>query len=310
MADKITVLVTGASGMLGRQVLTEAEQRANTRVIGTALTRATGKLKKLDLSDEAAVAEFLEREKPQAIIHCAAERRPEAAERNQAAVEQLNSAVPGTLARHAHRLGAFFVYISTDYVFDGTSPPYGVNDRPNPLNFYGRTKLAGEKAVMEANPLAAILRVPLLYGAVEYLGEGAVDVLLAAVKDRSKQTKMDAIQARFPTCVDDVARVLLDMTEISVGATGEAVSGVFHFSSTEQMTKYEMSLVFADILGIQDTSYLVKVTEKPKVADVARPDNTQLSNEAMEEIGINTACVPFKKWWSGYLATHKEFGSV
>ncbi|KAI8318903.1 methionine adenosyltransferase II, beta-like protein [Martensiomyces pterosporus] len=299
--DRAKVVVTGASGLLGRQVAKEVEKRGYA-VIGTAYSRASSKLQKLDLSDSTAVREFLEREKPQAIIHCAAEKRPDVAEQNQEAVEKLNAQVPGQLAQIAKSLGAFFVYISTDYVFDGTKPPYNVDDAPNPLNFYGRTKLAGEQAVLEANEGAAVLRVPVLYGEAEDPKESAVNVLLASVKSREKRTLMDDYQVRFPTNTEDVARVLADMTEVSVGSVGEGVSGIFHFSSKEQMTKYGMCKVFARILGLDDISQLEAVTDKPKEAVASRPDNTQLSTEALEEIGISVSCVPFEEWWTRYLS--------
>ncbi|ORX72425.1 NAD(P)-binding protein [Linderina pennispora] len=246
-------------------------------VIGTAFSRARGELRKLDLSDTAAVAAFVGAEEPQAIIHCAAEKRPDVAEQNKEATERLNAEVPGHLAALAKQHGAFFVYISTDYVFDGTSPPYQVDDKPNPLNFYGRTKLAGERAVQEANPQAAILRVPILYGSAEDIKESAVNLLLGAVKDASKETKMDDYQKRFPTNTLDVARVLADMAEISVGAAGEG----------EEMTKYAMCQVFAEILGNASIDHLVPVRDKPTEAVASRPDNTQLSTEALEQIGIS-----------------------
>ncbi|KAJ2057562.1 hypothetical protein GGI17_005570 [Coemansia sp. S146] len=296
------VVVTGASGLLGRQVVLEAERRGHT-VVGTALSRAQPpKLVKLDLNDTSAVEKFFTAEQPQAIIHCAAEKRPDVAEKNQSATEQLNAVVPGLLARIAQDHGAFFVYVSTDYVFDGTAPPYEVGDAPNPLNFYGRTKLAGERAVQKANPEAALLRVPVLYGPTEYAAESAVNVLVDVVKSGAG-TQMDAWQARFPTCTEDVARVLVDLSEISVGAVGEGVAGIFHFSAAEKMTKYDMCRVFAHLLGLEGhLQNLVPVTEKPDSEQVAasRPDNTQLSTVALEEIGVNVTCVPFEQWWADY----------
>ncbi|KAJ2830517.1 hypothetical protein GGI24_001888, partial [Coemansia furcata] len=104
----------------------------------------------------------------------------------------------------------------------------------------------------------------------------------------------------------DVARVLVDLSEISVGAVGEGVAGIFHFSATEKMTKYDMCRVFARILGLEDhLQHLVPVTEKPAAEQVtaSRPDNTQLSTEALEEIGVNITCVPFEQWWTGYITS-------
>ncbi|KAJ1940535.1 hypothetical protein FBU59_003781 [Linderina macrospora] len=297
MAPK--VIVTGASGLLGRAVVAELEQRSFT-VVGTAFTRSTATLRKLDLSDSAAVSAFIAAEQPQAIIHCAAEKRPDVAEQNREATEQLNAYVPGHLADLAKQHDAFFVYISTDYVFDGTSPPYQTGDVPNPLNFYGRTKLAGERAVLANNPQAAILRVPILYGPAKDPKESAVNVLLDIVKG-SKQVMMDDYQKRFPTCTEDVARVLADMTELSVGAAGESVAGVLHFSAKLEMTKYAMCQVFANILGITSLDHVQPVRDKPTEAVASRPDNTQLATDALEQLGISVAYVDFTAWWTRYL---------
>ncbi|KAJ1724130.1 hypothetical protein LPJ53_001593 [Coemansia erecta] len=299
----IAVVVTGASGLLGRQVLAEAQGREGVDAIGLALTRTQNGLQKLDLTDESAVHAFFEHTRPDVIIHCAAERRPDIAASNPDLAEHLNAHVPGLLSHVAKEYGAFIIYVSTDYVFDGCNPPYGVADEPNPLNFYGRTKLAGERETLRENPNAAVLRVPLLYGQVEYPGESAVDVLLAPVRDPSKQTKMDDIQDRFPTCVDDVARVLLDMAQAGVGADNKRMRGIFHVSAKERMTKYAISLMFAQILGIDNTDHLVAVRELPKedAGGVQRPGDTQMSNQTLEEAGISPSFVPFKQWWTKYL---------
>lgn len=73
------------------------------------------------------------------------------------------------------------IYISTDYVFDGTAPPYEVDATPNPLQFYGETKLGGEKAIESVYPEAVILRVPILYGKTEFNGESAINILIDVV---------------------------------------------------------------------------------------------------------------------------------
>jgi S-adenosylmethionine synthetase len=73
------------------------------------------------------------------------------------------------------------IYISTDYVFDGTAPPYEIDDKPNPLQFYGETKLGGEEAIKSVYPEAVILRVPILYGKTEYNGESAINILIDVV---------------------------------------------------------------------------------------------------------------------------------
>lgn len=97
------------------------------------------------------------------------------------------------------------VYISTDYVFDGTCPPYQVTDKPNPLQFYGQTKLAGEEAVLSVQSDSGrrvVLRVPVLYGPVRIPSDTAINILLDVVRDQSgKQYKMDHLATRYPTNV-------------------------------------------------------------------------------------------------------------
>ncbi|KAJ1647029.1 hypothetical protein J3B02_000038 [Coemansia erecta] len=310
---KPKLVVTGASGLLGRQVVIEAKKRGTFDVIGLSFTRTRDGLRKLDLTDEQAVREFFAAEKPQAMIHCAAERRPNVARDDPEGTRKLNVQVTGALAREAKVYGTFFVYISTEYVFDGLNPPYNINDKPNPINLYGQTKLEGEQAALEANPRAAVLRVPLLYGRFEYESESAVSVLLDPARDTSKVTQVDAVQTRFPTCIDDISRVLIDMVEINSrildddkSSDSKGVQGIFHISSTQSMTKYDMCVFFAQTLGIADTSHIVAAKEPPSSSEnsVQRPKNTQLSNDSLEQIGIKPSFVSFTQWWEEYLANN------
>lgn len=95
---------------------------------------------------------------------------------------QLNVETPRNLGKICKDNGIMLIYISTDYVFDGTAPPYEVGDKPNPLNFYGQTKLDGEEAIKGVYPEAVILRVPILYGSTEYNAESAINVLIDVVQ--------------------------------------------------------------------------------------------------------------------------------
>ncbi|KAJ3111717.1 Methionine adenosyltransferase 2 subunit beta [Phlyctochytrium bullatum] len=204
----------GGERLLGRAVVKELAD-AGFQVIGTAFSRASASLEKLDLRDPKAIEEFLEKHRPAALIHCAAERRPDVAERDREGARRLNVESAKAVASAAKKVGAWHVYISTDYVFDGKNPPYETTDAANPLNFYGisciplaptkrslgETKYDGELATAVAYPDAGILRVPVLYGEVEDPSESAVNILLPIVKgkDNSKKAVMDDFQSRFPT---------------------------------------------------------------------------------------------------------------
>lgn len=175
MAGVRKVLITGASGLLGRAVKKEFERDAAWKVLGLAYSRAGGDLRKIDLSDFEAVRDVVNEFRPDVIVHAAAERRPDVVDNNIDLATKLNVDVSQNLALVAKASNSFLLYISTDYVFDGNDPPYKPEDQPNPLNTYGHLKWAGEKAVLNAYPQrSGILRLPILYGEVEHLEESAV----------------------------------------------------------------------------------------------------------------------------------------
>ena len=101
------------------------------------------------------------------------------------------------------------LYISTDYVFDGTSPPYGEDDKPCPVNAYGELKLHGETKALASGHL--VLRIPILYGQVEYLAESAVTVLFEKLKhlqsDSEMKLEVSDYEVRRPALVDDIAAI-------------------------------------------------------------------------------------------------------
>ncbi|GAA5874147.1 hypothetical protein JCM3774_006751 [Rhodotorula dairenensis] len=305
----VKTLVTGASGLLGRAVL-EVFKQAGHEVKGTAYSRASDDLVKLDLQDDEAVKSFLNQFEPQVVVHCAAERRPDAVEANPAAVQKLNVGVPNllsTLSRSAEN-PFFLVYISTDYVFDGHAPASGYEPdaATNPTNAYGVSKLEGEHAVLaglEAGGKGCVLRVPVLYGPAESNSESAINVLVDAVEKAAAGTpvKMDNWAIRNPTCVQDIARVLSDLAAKSQETP---IPAILHFSAQQMYTKYDMARVLArvhqPVLEIDEN--LVRVDEGPKPGETVRPKDCHLSNRAIEALGIDTSTVDFESWWRAYLS--------
>ncbi|KAL0077766.1 hypothetical protein F4703DRAFT_1933649 [Phycomyces blakesleeanus] len=297
------VIVTGASGLLGRAVYKQLKA-ANIDVVGTAYSRAKNGLVKLDLANESELEAFIAEQKPNAIVHCAAERRPDVAEKDQEGTRNLNIQVPKRLGSLCKTNNITLIYISTDYVFDGTSPPYEVTDKPNPLNFYGETKLGGEEAIREVNSDAIILRVPILYGDVEYNGESAINILLDSVQNQEKVVDMDNVGKRYPTNVQDIARVIKDLLVKRVDL-GEDLKGTFHFTNTECFTKYTICQLFGNLLNLP-IDHLKRQDEIPASAAVSRPKDAHLSNKRLEAIGIDTKSVPFVGWWTEYLSKSRQ----
>ena len=181
VAAQHRVLITGASGLLGPAILKEFSKENNWEVLGLAYCRSTGILKKVNLLDFEETKRVIREFRPHILIHSAAERRPDVVENDEDTSFKMNVGVTKTLASTINELNSdlkvpehFMLYISTDYVFDGRSPPYQPSDEPNPLNKYGKSKLAGEKATETCHANGGILRFPVLYGSVEYLKGSAV----------------------------------------------------------------------------------------------------------------------------------------
>jgi len=284
------VLVTGASGLLGRSIMKSFSDVEY--LIGTTFSRpATDRLVKCDLRDEEAIRKLLLETTPDVIIHCAAERRPDVAEKDHNATHLLNVGVTETLATLVNELhlSAWILLISSDYIFDGSSPPYTPNATPNPLSFYGKSKLASEEVLRRIKPSCGILRVPVLYGDVEYLDESSVMNIAKLVMSGSPVT-LDNWQLRYPTFVDDVAfaiRSLVDRKQEHCG-----LSGTWHLSGDEQFTKYTMGEAMAQLLGI-DFSHVSPNNEEPP-KDVLRPYNAKLDTTALKLMGV-LRVTPFRQ---------------
>lgn len=301
------ILVTGASGLLGRSLMAYLSPLVDSPddLIGTAYTRITPPLQKLDLTDTSAVIEAFTRSSPDLIVHSAAERRPDVVDRAPSAAERLNVGATALLAERAAATGARFIYLSTDYVFDGKAPPYTVDAKPAPLNAYGRMKLAGEDAVRTAysgigDEAFAILRIPILYGRVENLAESPVTELAAKLLE-GQAFKVEDWAMRYPAHTNDVARAVAVIAAQLMQATPHAAGGTYHFASGERFTKYGMALVIAKELAMD--SHLIQPDPNPP-SGAPRPKDCRLDASRLNLLGfapgirfadgIREALAPFK----------------
>jgi S-adenosylmethionine synthetase len=296
------VIVTGASGVLGTQVF-NAFTHAEHDVLGLAYTRASHNLKQLDLMNELETAKVFEGFRPDWVVHCAAERRPDVAEKDPESARKLNADLPERLAQLSESLKFTLVYISTessDYVFDGTSPPYTPSARTNPLQLYGQTKRDGEVAVLGVNAAkAVVLRVPVLYGPAPKNSDTAINILLDVVQDQSgKQYKMDHYATRYPTNVVDISNFL-----VRLSALKGPFPPIIHYSASEPFTKYEICLIFSHILSLPHTHIIPDAEAPTGTGATTRPRDCQLYTRETEDLGLEDglACGGFEEWWRGYL---------
>ncbi|RYO94501.1 hypothetical protein DL762_000597 [Monosporascus cannonballus] len=316
MSDK-TALVTGATGLLGRQVV-RAFERKQWAVKGTGYSRADGsQILKVDLGNASEIEKVLDEVKPLVVVHCAANRFPDKCDADPAGARALNAAATASLASQCATRSVLLVYISTDYVFPGRpgEAPYEVDAEPAPTNLYGVTKLEGERAVLAAydsvgkQGLGVMLRVPVLYGDAEVPAESAVNVLLDAVwkaqglAEGDQKIKMDHWSLRYPTNTEDVGRVCCDIAEKYLSTSDDSrpsLPRVLQFSSEDRYTKYEICQALGEIMGLSTAGIEPTGDPCPPSAGsggVQRPYDTHLSTRALRGLGISVATQDFVGWW-------------
>jgi dTDP-4-dehydrorhamnose reductase len=301
------VALIGASGLLGRAVAQRLSRQREWQIVQTAFTHAGAQQAALDIRDKEAIARFVADEAPDAIVIAAAERRPDVCENDPALARALNVDAVRAIASAAQRHDAWVLSISTDYVFDGTRPPYSHDAPPAPVNAYGRSKLDGEQALFDATRNGCVLRLPLLYGPIVNWQESAVTSLVPAIAASArapaalrqgssagqsaspepsnrdtgpKPALMDAWATRYPTYTPDVAFVIGQMLERH--ARGEPVCGITQWSGDEPMTKYDIARRLADALGVD-----AQLTPQYTPADATpRPRDCHLDSGVLEALGI------------------------
>jgi len=268
------VLLTGGSGLLGRQVLALFKAE-NVDCTGLCFSRASEGLVKLDITNFDETRSYIEKLRPTHIIHAAAQRFPDKVEADFEGTLKLNVESTRNLAQVCKELGSRMIYISTDYVFDGEHPPFFPDNKPNPLNKYGETKLQGEQAMLAVDPNFIVLRIPVLYGGVTSLNESAVTVLLDVIRG-GKPAKMSSYEVRCPSHTQDIAKILLDLI------TKAPEGGVYQWCGFDKLSKWDMCQLIGKELGL-DISHLEEVRG---AGGTPRPRDVELDREKLRRLGI------------------------
>ncbi|OLL22889.1 Methionine adenosyltransferase 2 subunit beta [Neolecta irregularis DAH-3] len=298
------VVITGASGLLGRAVFKAFKDSPHWNPYGIAYSRPSPPdIQKVDITDHVELASYISHVKPRAIVHCAAERRPDICEdpHQRERTQKLNVEASRKLAESAKEQDALLIYISTDFVFNGRNAPYSERDETDPLNVYSISKRKGELAVLEVHEKAIILRVPVLYGEVERNNESAVNTLVDAVMNvqMKKQVDVDHYYRRYPTNTSDVGRVIHQLCEKLAFQKIHLECRIFHFTADEMFTKYDMCVIFGEIMAVP-INHLRNIDTIDKEASTPRPYDTHLQMNNLERLGIDVSSVPFKEWWKRF----------
>ncbi len=275
------IAIIGASGLLGRALFREFKQNEKFQVVGTAFTSRDENYVHLDLLDKAGIRRFVEQQQPNVIFLVAAEKRPEICEKNPALARAMNVEAAETFAHASKKIGAWLIYISTDYVFDGKGPPYSPEATTNPLNAYGQSKVEGEKVIWRITDDACVLRLPLLYGSIQALDESAVTALGIGMQDKNSAVEIDNWAIRYPTHTSNVARICRQLVEYKIRQPN--FRGTFHWSAQELFTKYQMALIMAEFFNFS-ASNILPLTCQPE--EVPRPFDCHLDSTLLENLGM------------------------
>lgn len=266
------VLVTGSNGQLGYDVVKEL-QKQNIECCGA--TRQD-----FDIVDFEATENFIKNYMPDAVIHCAAYTAVDKAEDEQGLCYLVNASATENIAEICKKINAKMLYISTDYVFDGTKDGfYEVDDKPNPINVYGKTKLLGEQAVQKTLDKYFIVRISWVFG--EH-GNNFVKTMLRLGKER-KEIKVVADQYGSPTYTADLAPLLIEMIQTEK-------YGVYHATNKGVCTWAEFAEEIFKIAGIDVKVNHITIAEYPTRAK--RPLNSRLSKEKI----INNKFIIIRAW--------------
>ena len=261
-------LLTGAEGLLGQHLIHYPE------IIPT--TRAT-----MDITDPLAVADVIARTKPSAIIHAAAMTQVDPCELDPASCRRVNIEATERLAQHAARIGARFIFLSTDFIFDGLAGPYREDDTPNPLSVYGRSKWEAEECVRAVPNLDwTIVRTVLVYGPVFRGTRSNIISWVRSSLEAGKPIQVVFDQWRTPTFVGDLARGIHAI--ITRGATG-----IYHISGRDFLTPYDMAIRTARLLSL-DESLISKVDASTFTQPGRRPARTGfVIDKAIRDLDYN-----------------------
>lgn len=260
------ILVTGANGLLGWKLIERLQEDPTIFPIATARRPLAYPLKRgefqwMDLTDKKSVDDVITMTRPDVVINTAAmtqvdhceTQRDECWKQNVGGVENLVAALEKT--------GTHLVHVSTDFIFDGTHGPLTEEEKPNPVNYYGESKLAGEKVVQQSKLNWSILRTVLVFGVTPDMSRSNIVLWVKKNLEEGKKIQVVNDQWRTPTLAEDLAQGCY------LAATKKA-KGVFNISGDEMMSPFDMAMTTAEFFKLDKT--LIQATDSNQFKQPAR----------------------------------------
>jgi dTDP-4-dehydrorhamnose reductase len=243
-----TVLITGANGLLGQKLCRHFSSSHKTVAVDLhpegRVSLPNLSYQSLDLTDGKALESHVRFYEPALIINAASYTDVDGCEIHQTEAWAVNVGAVKNLVKACQAADIRLVHLSTDYIFDGEKGPYSEDDPPNPVNFYGKTKLESENVIKQSGIHSLIVRTNVLYGFGERVKKNFLIWLLEKLSAGEK-IKIVADQFNNPTLADNLSECILEMVE-------RDLSGVFHVGGAEYLSRYDFALKVADKFGFQN----------------------------------------------------------
>jgi len=281
------ILITGSNGLLGQKLAHLLIHNAEIDLIAT--SRGENKLKQLlpelnfialDVTDEQQVNRVISSEKPTHIIHTAAMTQVDECELNPEICWRLNVDAVKYLVQACKKNNCYFLHLSTDFIFDGAAGPYREEDQPNPISYYGKSKLAAEEIVQKSSCSWAIVRTVLVYGVAHDYGRTNIVLWVKNSLEAKKTIQVVNDQFRTPTLAEDLALGCWLVVDAEV-------QGIYNISGQEGLTPYEMALQIADYFNL-DKNFIQKVDASTFSQPAQRPPRTGFYiDKAVKDLGFS-----------------------
>jgi len=278
------ILVTGANGQVGMELQQLAPKYPDFNFVFT--TR-----EQLPLNDVTSIDRVISQQHPQYLINCAAYTAVDKAESEKDLAHAVNATAPGIMGAACKKSNVQFIHVSTDYVFNGNgTSPYKEDDKTDPVNYYGASKLEGEKMVIENDPSAIIVRTAWVYSE---FGKNFVKTMIRLMADK-EQIGVVSDQYGTPTYAADLAEAIMKIISTFENPTHRAslttYSGIYHFSNEGQITWYDFALAIKELTGSNCRVNAIPTAEYPTPAK--RPGYSVLNKTKIRD----TFNIPIKDW--------------
>ncbi len=279
------ILVCGSNGLLGQKLAWMLAVDSQYEVLNTShhrnfvLVNFPFDYTQLDISVRGDVKSLVSSFRPDVIFNAAAMTNVDLCEKEREQAWKINVVGVENLVEIARRINAKLIHVSTDYVFDGKTPPYDENSRVNPVNYYGKTKLAGENAVLTGGIEHAILRTIVVYGTGIGVRNNFALWVVKSLQERKSIRCVDD-QISNPTHVQDVAQAMINCVKYDG-------KGIFHTGGGQVASRYDFAVRAAEIFGL-DKQLIERIKTPDLVLPAVRPLNTTfIIDKARKEIHYN-----------------------